>query len=48
MLVHNHTNNMYLLLLLFKERYYNILLVIRHNLINYLLLLCHKPNVLFC
>ncbi len=33
MLVPNHPSNMYLLLLLFKERSYNILFVIRHNLI---------------
>jgi hypothetical protein len=33
MLVPNHPNNMYLLLLLFKEICYNILFVIGHNLI---------------
>jgi hypothetical protein len=33
MLVPNHTNNMYLLLLLFKKRRYDILFVIRYNLI---------------
>ena len=33
MLVPNHHLNMYLLLLLFKEGSYNILFVIRHNLI---------------